>query len=76
MSSKEFKDISNVIKVLDASFDLRVQFIRQIKDAIRANNIPDEDAEYVLLAVAHINDEQILALSNYAASCDFVFPDV
>lgn len=76
MASKEFNDISKVLKVMDQAFDLRVQFILSIKELIKKNNVSDQDAEFVLLAVAGLDDERIKELSNYADSIDFVFPDV
>lgn len=76
MASKEFSDISNVLKVLDQTFDLRIQFIQSIKDVIKKNGIADQDVEMILLAVANMDDDKVLELSKYADSVDFVFPDV
>ena len=76
MSSKEMNDITNIIKVMEQSFDLRVQFIQSIKDIIKKNNIVGDDAYAILQAVAIMNEEQIAGLSQYAEAVDFVFPDV
>ena len=76
MDDKTFNEIMNISKVLEASFDLRVQFIAALKDIIKKNNVPEDDVEMVLLAVANMNDEQIIGLSTYAAAYDIDFPGV
>lgn len=76
MSREEFDYRKAVIKVMDRSFDLRVQYIQNIKHIIRENNIPDEYAADILQAVAGMNEDQIVGLSAYVDAVDFVFPDV
>ena len=76
MTNEELRYQTALIKVMDRSFDLRVQFIQNIKQLIRDNNIPDEYAEDILRAVAGMNENQIVGLSAYAEAFDFDFPGV